>query len=282
MTEFMQFASVSELLAACDNCVKRGIQGYSTDSKFVGRGFTSWQDILQKAEEPWPDGLLVVEDILAELSNTKLPVPTSRKRRQVFRDDDGDELDLDRFRSSGDRYWRSCVRNISTGPQAVEIFINVSAHWKMDSRAIFWRGATAISLANLLENAGYNVGIVGVEKSTDVYGRSGERKKVKRGFGDGLFLAIQLKDFREPLDETSVVNCLSGWFFRTILFQAAFLRRHHEVSTNMGRQGILSSSTPEIQKVASGARIVVVDSVWDKNKSVELIQQTIEALNTAN
>jgi len=277
------FESVSDMLRAADKTVKDGwLHDGFRDSEFVGREFASWAECRHAALQPWPEGLAILEGVMAKIEKTSLPPPVSRKRRVRYDEADGDEVEPDRFRAGDAAFWRGARRRHVKGPQAVAVFTNVSTPFEVDSLDVFWKGAAAVALMNLLENAGYDVELVAVNKGHDVYGKKNRKGEVRRGTGDGVFASVVLKQAGRTFDEVSLVNVLSGWFFRSVWFQVHFLARPGEVSRNMGYCGTVSEDDPEVITLARGARVIVVDSVFNERSALGLIRETVQEVNESH
>src|SRR5439155_9465989 len=133
--------------------------------------------------------------------------------RLAWQADDGDEVDYDRLRS-GQEFWRASRREFCSGSPIVSVFFNIATPASREPEEILWRGAAALVLANLLEATGYRVELWAAQYCT----------RCSYEDGAGVFTAVCLKRSEQPLDLATLVNAVSGWFYRTLFFQAYYCR----------------------------------------------------------
>lgn len=261
--------SLAELLAIADKAFNtskkhRDDCEIKTNSGFFGRSFESWADVVQKSAEAWPEGIEMMENIISQLEHLQLPTPKSHRKRLKWSEDGGDEIDLDRLRS-GTAFWRTTVREEARGQQLVSIFVNIGGSWQMAAKDLMWRGAAAIVLADILENAGYQVELYAVDS---VYGAYTN--------GDGNLKMVRLKEAGSPVDRATLVNAVSGWFFRTVWFQARYAINPHGVNFNMGfAKNIVMEK--EFAKHTNGL-IVPLDGFYNESDAVNVISFYIHKL----
>jgi hypothetical protein len=198
------YDDVTEALEACQ------YQPRQTDAwldpRKVGERFGSWDEVLLKTNEANPEMLKVVEQMVEELEDTDIPEPVDHRRRMVFTEDNGDEIDIDRQRS-GQPYWRTMKRMATVGTQVKTIVIQMGAQRGYSAKDLQWRGVVAIVLTHLLEAVGYQVEIWAVHTCNKAYVD-----------GSGHINAIRLKDAYGALDADTISTVLSGWFLRSIWF----------------------------------------------------------------
>lgn len=214
------FDSVAEAVAACNG------RSYQPSEEKLGRRLPTWQSVVDALDQPWREGLDAVQKFIDKLVGQELPEIESVVRRTRYNEDDGDEIDLDRMRA-GQPYWRVSRRESTTGPTEVTIVFNLSASKSTSAVDILWRGAAAIAMAHVLENAGFSVAIWAVCTSCpyadDQYHR--------------LTAAIPLKAAGNRLDISTLVNCASGWFYRSVLFtltRTVLVRAGKKVAKGLG------------------------------------------------
>ena len=173
----------------------------------LGRTFESWDEVVATARRPWDEGLKTIESLAAELADSDLPKPVCRKRKLRWSEVDGDEVDYDRLRGGG-KFWRGTHRAKVLGSAVVSIVIDLNAKISVKHYDILWRGAAALAMTRILEEAGYRVELWSVHRAKEVYSD-----------GSGHFHAVLLKRSSDPLDESTLVNAVSGWFYRTAMFR---------------------------------------------------------------
>lgn len=112
----------------------------------------------------WPDGLRRMDEALGSI---EIPIPPISVRRKRMRSDFGDELDIHRV-FSGDfaRAFGSMKRPPGTKRRALQIVVDSIASGGRDADEMFWQGAGAIKLAELLSSAGYTVELYSAFKAS--------------------------------------------------------------------------------------------------------------------
>ncbi len=135
-------------------------------------------------------------------------VGLTSKRRQVWRADEGEELDMDRLRA-GKPFWRSTYRDKVKG-QAKEIAIvcNISAAGCRSPEELAWTGAAACAVADLCEQRGIRAEVWACDAATDVY----ERRPTD------VLVSVRLKAAGEPLDISTIAILVAPWFLRLGMF----------------------------------------------------------------
>ncbi len=142
----------------------------------------------------WSDGAKRINDNMNKL---EAPRAKSPRRRPVW-SDQGDTLDMQRvYCGRLDVAWRRTVRREATGPAQITLVANLSISGGTSAEVLFWRGAAAIKLADILTEAGYSVQIVsayGNRKGSDHHGETHWTTE------------IILKPFHAPLDLAAVAS----------------------------------------------------------------------------
>jgi hypothetical protein len=270
------FDSVEQLVAACTQSIQaKGVHnatvGGVTRSSFIGRPFGGWDEVIKAANSPWDEGIQTVQGMLDELRGEadKLPRPTDRRRRRAFSEDHGDEVDYDRLRT-GQPYWSLTQRQRCEGPQRVALVTDVTTSAFVSAHKILWRGVASLVLADLLEQAGYRVGLWSAHHCNPSYND-----------GHGSFFGTLLKDYQQPLDVAALVNAVSGWFYRTVQFQAYYTRPESYPYSSLGHPRPVLEDMPEvIDMVGTGSCPVVVRDIWSKNEAINKVRLVIERVNS--
>ncbi len=173
----------------------------------VGREFDKWEEVMQAAQEAWEDGIEQLGMFTERLRETEIKPIKSHKRVVTWGPGPDGELDLERMQQGETNCYKTYRREKTEGPTSLTIVIDVSTPWHVDSFDILWRGAAAIALTYLLEEKGYSVELWVTHGSTFFANRS----------YPGI-LAACLKRTSDPLDMSSLVNSVAGWFYRTVIF----------------------------------------------------------------
>jgi hypothetical protein len=139
----------------------------------------------------------------------KLPIkevePTSIRRIR-YRGEQGDDLDIHRvYRGELDQAWeyrkRGCRSSVG---RHITIVCNIAANCSIKASQLFWRGASALRLAETLESAGYSVRIVAGMGTRGI----DTKDNVNSGY---LF---EIKSPEQPVDVANLaaIVCLPGYF----------------------------------------------------------------------
>lgn len=266
-THFQVFDSVSDLVDSIRNVPDSYIApwgGCLNKASWIGRKFTSYEQVYRDALDTWPDGLAIVDQMITTLESeaSHLPRPKNRKRRMRWDDSDGDEYDLDRMRLAQEP-WRVSKRESLTGPQTLTIVVDISTSSYVSYQDILWRGAAAIALTHLLEDAGYRVELWIIECGSKTYysGRHG-------------CLGICLKRPSDPLDMPTLVTAVSGWFFRSAVFLAMSLPEKP-----LGGLGHPTLPSPErITKITGSMEAILIAEAFSEKAAIELARTILDKI----
>jgi hypothetical protein len=266
------YESVEQMLAACNQAVLKGKIAprvtriaTSESSEFIGRHFESWSDLLAQANANWAEGQEIIARMLDEMAGCELPAPTSVRRRARWAED-GDELDSDRLRAGQQDCWRAMARQSCSQPRTISVIVNVVTPGSRDSQEVMWRGGAGVVLANLLEQAGYRVEFWATEYGHDTY-------------RDGLptLQAVCVKRADQPLDLSTLVNTISGWFYRTVFFQSYHTDAVKPVP-GYGPCGTVTENTECVRELTGNGQAVVIDGIWNRAAALAKVREVIEQL----
>lgn len=267
------YGTVDEMLKASDQAHAAGRRYYrdgqiEDNAGWIGRHYKGWDEVQAEANSDWPVGQRIVAEMLAKLSSVELPAPVSVKRRACWSEDGGDELDNDRLRA-GQEYWRTTRRQSTRSPRTISVVASVSTSYGHKPEDVIWRGAAAVVLANLLENAGYQVELWAADYSRRTYKDGASR-----------FTGVCLKRADQPVDVATVINAVSGWFYRLVFFQEHFVETRSEADApGLGFPQPLSRAGEQIAEMVGNADTVLIDGVFDECAAVAKIRQVILSLN---
>jgi hypothetical protein len=267
------YEGVQEMVAAADGAFRAGRRQREdaevrSDARFIGRRIDGWADVVAKVGDYWPEGLDLVQEMLFELRNaTGQARPRSRVRRGRWSSDDGDEIDVDRLRA-GQNCWRQTVREERDAPQTLALVFSLSTSCSRAAEEVLWRGAVAIILSDLLEAAGFRVELWAANY-------------VARGYRDGsdAFQAVRLKASESPVDIATLVNGIAGWFFRTVVFQVYHAETAATPTDSLGTPRTIHAELPEVQELAGGARLLVIDGVWDRAEAEAKVREVMSTMS---
>jgi len=273
--EFKTFESVGEIVERsklpvgdCNWDVRHSGNSYvQTTGGWIGREFASWKEMQEAANGLWPDGMEILNRMRRDIADTQLPMPVSRRRKLRWSEDNGDEVDNDRLRS-GQQFWRESHRATRRGPATRTIVVDVGANCGTDPADILWRGAAAVALTEALESAGYRIELWAVWHTRNCY--SDGRKP------ENALISVNLKRPSDQLEVSSLVNAVSGWFFRTVMF--------HELLTSPRKvsYGLGSSSQPteaQYDVITTDPDRLCIAGAWNYEDAVELIRRELATLS---
>lgn len=239
-----------------------------TRAKFVGRKFMTPEACLQATGENWAKGLDEIESMIAELQ-VSLPAPVSRRRRPKWLQDDGSEICLDRLRSGQD-FWRDARRQTSTGQNTITIITDMATPSIVDSRDILWRGAAAVALTHLLEEAGYRVELIAASSVQNVY-----TSTTNPDCPHDCCHAITLKHPEQPVDLSTLTNWVSGWAYRTIWWM--WKNCQGTPSSNYGRP--MDLQNPKLKAaLTSDDNAWVITGVWNRGDALTMARGFLQLL----
>lgn len=226
------------------------------DKSWYGRKIRGWNDVKAMAIEKWDDGLEIMLKLKRKLADVKLPVPTNIRRRTLWSEEGGDEIDLDRLKSR-QPFWRTTSRRKSTGPQVITLAVQVNASAMYQAEQVMWRGVLAMTLAQVVEASGYRAEILAYDNSIKVF-RS----------GDDFLQGVWIKRAQDRLDEIQMVNCISPWWFRTVIFGSYGIVPGQQAQSPLGYPVITRDE--EIEWLVGHKNFWRVDGVWNEAGATEL------------
>lgn len=106
----------------------------------------------------WQEGGDRLSGVVADLA-ANIPTAKTRTRKPCW-SDNGNDLSVDRaLAGEWDQAWRSSRREVTRGPSTVDLVVLWANPGHVSSEDVFWTGAVAAVVCDVLESAGYRVGI---------------------------------------------------------------------------------------------------------------------------
>lgn len=235
-----------------------------SDSEFVGRSFRNWKSVGEALSSEWREGMDIYDKMIAELRDAEMPKPRNIRRRRVYSEDGGDEVNIDLLRA-GLPFWETTHRDARPGPLSVTIVVNMTTLASRNYREVLWRGVAAVCLTEILERSGYRVELWSADL-VSVHSFN--------GCDDGFCCATTLKRGQETLDPSTIINAVSGWVHRTMNFGSFYLVPNKTPHHGFGRpqsmeKNVLNWITPDEQALA-------VDDVWNYNDAVAWVRKQLQ------
>ena len=198
-SDIFVFDSVADIDAYIDASKYR-----KQETRFTGEELAEWEDVQKKLKEAWEKGIVTMKQFVERLRNTPMPEIKDHMIRTTF-STEGDEVDFDRLMAGQPAHFRKTERREKSGPTEMTIVIDTSTPYWVNPDDILWRGAAAIALTQILEEKGYKVELW-VINGSNLY------REVN------VMTACRLKRPQDPLDVSTLINTVSGWFYRTAIF----------------------------------------------------------------
>jgi hypothetical protein len=267
-TELRVYDSIAEVVdrATSKSSPRPKAEDSICSTTFTGRAFRTWNGIRTAANTMWSDGLDILDGMTTEIAAADIPAPVSRKRKMRFDEANGDEIDYDRLRSGQD-FWRTCRRDNVRGPATVTVMVDVSANSSVDHADILWRGAAAIAMTDLLEEAGYRVELWAVEGGVSTYVD-----------GAGSMIAVCLKQAAEVLDRSTLINAVSGWFFRTIMFaEISYSHCNREVDCGLGQHS--DPTQADAMEITGSDNCFIITDAFTREDAIDRVKDILNSLN---
>lgn len=266
--QFVQFDSMGEM---ADEAVKvmplypEQVRYALNDPKWIGRDFRGGIANVRKAtDEAWGEGLRHYDEMMDELRKEHLPPPKNIRRRSAWSEDGGDEVCLDRLKV-GQPYWRTTHRDARPGPLNVTIITDIATSCSVEHQKILWRGAAAVCLTQLLEEAGYRV---------ELWAAGYCRNAFQSGY-DSHASAACYKRSSDPLDVSTMISGISGWCYRTLFF-SNYNHFGKAPGWGLGTPSPISVVAPHI---TPDEKALVCSALWNRTAAIAWVKQQLEVFN---
>lgn len=233
-----------------------------------GREFSSWEEVMKAAQEAWEDGIEQLGMFTERLREIEIKPIKSHKRVVVWGPGPDGELDLERMQQGETNCYKTYKREKTDGPTSLTVIIDVSTPWHIDSFDILWRGAAAIALTYLLEEKGYSVELWVAHGSTFF------ANKPYPGI-----LAACLKRTSDPLDMSSLVNTVAGWFYRTVIFtlmRTIGIKTGERICESLGQ--VYNPTETDLDEITPDALRIYSTGVFTFNGACNLMESELEKL----
>src|SRR6266568_4863367 len=229
-------------------------------------GLRSWEEAAAVLAKGWPEGAERLRVLTQKLSSQ---VPQAKSiRRKLTWADAGDEICRDRLQSGQlDSCWRTMRRALFVAPQTVAIETTWGGHYGQTAEELFWQGAAAAVLTDILEEAGYRV---------EVYAN----RVSQRRSGDRHLSRVKVKEAEMPMrsDGVAAVLCHAG-IFRTFGFLCI-----EQSESDMGHwgHGHGSELSPEASIVLNGGmECIAIGTITTEAQAVAEIKRILAERETS-
>lgn len=219
-----------------------------------------------------PSDIGRIEKILSEIPMDKIPRPMVRRRKRIL-SECGEELNVDRLLQNDPECYETYQRTPRVGLQRATIMFSSTASASVRPEAIFWRGATAVALCQLLEIAGWSCRLIASSFTRANYANDSHSA-----------LMVIAKDYGTPLCLSSISSIAPSWFFRAVFMQ---LESHPSINSRVnpwhGYPESIYANYPQaaIKRVFTDQNAtILIDGIWNCDASVRFITETINALDS--
>jgi hypothetical protein len=258
IADFLSAVQLKPLNVANTSYWAHFMDGHNGD--WYGADCGTGHDVLKVMSEGWEQGRARLNALRDQIGEVDL-VPVDRRRRPV-RADQGDVLDIFAvYNGRLDIAWRTAKRRSTVAPTRIDICANMICSGGEHSDVLFWRGAAAATLADILEQAGYMVRlVVNFGGSTGDNAKGNERTSCR----------IIVKDHGMPFDVTSTSAVILPGFFRAL--GHAWIQSHAPGRRDMN--GIYVG-----EGVIEDSEILLSHDVRDHGTALAFVRDQIAKLN---
>jgi hypothetical protein len=204
----------------------------------------------------------MVEKLAAEIP------PAKSVRRRLRWSDDGDEVSKDRLNGGQvDSCWRTTRRELSEASEVVTLETNWGGPCNVTAEQLFWQGAAAACLTDVLEEAGYRVEVYATNCSDHHHGKTVVRVRVKEA------------DQPTRLDTLAAVMCHAGIY--RIFGLSAKEQATFPINNNYGSTVKLAREQFEALQATlgqNGTGTICFGQIYDEQSAVLAIEQEIARL----
>lgn len=172
--------------------------------------------------------------------------PAKSVRRRTVRGASGQNLNMSAvYAGNLSTCWTSRRRQSQRGISKITMLVSVGDHAGVDSEVLFWKGAAAVKVADILNTAGYTVRITGYSNILSHY-----RNATTTNNEDAVY-SYNVKAHQEVLDVDRTATILAlGGFFRYFVFKG-FCANERPVCSGYGYpedttpQALIEASEPD-------------------------------------
>lgn len=227
-----EFESLGDWYAAADEYNKKQFRHVEPDRV----GFTGATDEEIRARAY---GYQDAVDYISALPEMNEPIRAAEYKK-TWNEDDGDEMDMDRFRE-GLPFIRRRVKDRGSRKTSgtVAIFVNLAEHGGVSQHAMRCKAYAAARIADQIEAAGPRVEVFGVI--------SADRTKSD---GSSAYIKIRIKADQEPMNLSSIAAALMPWQLRYWYFR--FSAAHWVPGRGYGIPGRIIRDDPDAIYIESG------------------------------
>lgn len=221
----------------------------------------------------WAEGVSKVSDLAQDLRKT-VPEVVDVHDTYEWQDEFGDELDILRlYAGEMDKMWYRDTSDYRPSTRVVRLMVPVGGNSNLSGDQLFWSGAAATVLTDLLQEAGYRVEL----QSYFISDHSGS------GTNDAV--TVTVTDIKSAEDYVSLadiaMSCSLPAFFRGIAFRWYTVAPFY-IGWGWGSDASkrLKEMLPALGLVEHGETLVV-DQARNREEAIKVIASALEQVETA-
>ena len=180
-------------------------------------------------------------------------------------------MSMDRlFEGRTDRMSRR--RRVRRPAKVISLAVPITANWRIDAEALRVMGIASTIAADFLSRRGFNVEILAYE-----CGMNSHHNNAKHSLQ-----LVRLKDAKDTLRPTEVVNGMSAWAFRSLWFSGICALDPETVSSGLGSAREIDDNMVEEMKAIMGVDdVIFMRLVPRTNHTAQVIGQAVEVVTEA-
>ena len=270
-THTMIFESVSEsVLYMKDEDLEAYNEAYGS---WTGRPEVTHiplDEFKSKVNAYWQEGHDKVRKMLDSVESAmNIEPPKSRKKKKKWNSESGGYLDLDRLRSGQD-YWLDLPKVKTRAPKIIKVVINLSGLSVVTPDEMMFRAVAALVFTKLVEQVGYRVELWGVRYAT-------RAKTIGK-----MLQVVRLKGSSDPLNMGSLINAVSAWFLRIVLFSTHEQYVRTEVGKKIGLHigGTIDFTDTQLKEfLPDPENAIKFQDAYNLDDSLRLIKRSVARLD---
>lgn len=272
--KIVHYRSVSELLNTSKTPMKLSKNREAWEHHKTARRDPDWYGIAGTAADcekiivaGWPVALDRMGTLSAHLS-AKLP-QAEGVARKIVRSDSRGRLDIHAVNSGRlSVAWVSKQRTVTRAPLPVQIIVDVADHAGVGSDSLLWRGVAAMTLSQMLQKAGY---LVGIQAAVPVV--TNTKTPI-----DALVL-VDVKPIGQRLDMTTLSSTIGfPGFFRSLGFFAVIKVADDCRQVIRNTIGAKINPTKLIEPSTQITQLIVPEKVTSEHTAREWLEECVNML----
>lgn len=277
MKKTIHYRSVAELLDASNKPLRVAANRQLWENKRIERKRSDWYgidgtaaDCRQIIVNGWQVAIDRMSQLSAQLSDN-LP-QAEGVARKIVRSDSRGRLDIHAVNTGRlSVAWVSKQRTVTRAPLPVQIIVNVCDHGGVNADVLAWRGVTAMTLSQMLQKAGY---LVGIQAAIPAQLHSASSRH-----GPEVLILVDVKPVGQRLDMVTLSSTVGfPGFFRSFGFFALIkaaddnrLKIRNNIGTKMNPTEVIEPSTQITQ-------LIVPEKVNSESTAREWLEECVTML----